>query len=226
MQQPQIDLNNVNPALLAQLAQLVAAQMQPAAAEDPKPKKERRAPKKQIKYFTEAEIESFFKSIDSTRDFAMFMVAYKRGLRASEIGALQLADYDVKAERLTFNRKKGSNGGLYHLTAKEVRALRAWLRDRGAEPGPLFPSNRGKGLSQQMQWKLMQRYGKRAGLDLGKCHPHTLKHSCATHLLSSKKESLESVRDHLGHRSIKSTEIYAQFTSGAREARDKRLRDW
>lgn len=179
----------------------------------------------ELKYFTEQELESLFRAVDSVRDRAILRIAYHRGLRASEIGAIQLSDWLQRDDRIIIRRLKGSAGGEYHLTSNEVRALRAWLKVRGSDPGPLFLSREGRPISRQMLDVLMKRYGRKAGLDLGKCHMHALKHSCATHLLN-RGESLEDAKDHLGHRSIKSTEVYAQFTHKRRHERDRRLRDW
>jgi integrase len=91
---------------------------------------------------------------------------------------IQLSDWNH--ERMRFRRLKGSNGGEYHLTSREVRCLRVWLKVRGLEPGPLFPSRKGKGISQQMLDVLMKRYGKLAGLPTDLCHTHALKLVCGT----------------------------------------------
>lgn len=187
------------------------------------PRAKRRAAEPQ--YLTPDELDRLFAAIASPRDTAIFRLAYHRGLRASELGLLALDDLRPGQDRITVRRLKGSAGGEYHLCAAEVRALRAWLKVRGAEPGPLFPSNRGTGISQQMLDVLMKRYGAAAEIPLAKRHMHALKHSCATHLLE-RGESLEDVQDHLGHQDIKSTQVYAKFTNARRQARDKRLRDW
>ncbi len=178
-----------------------------------------------ILYLTEEEIDRLFGVITSIRDRAIFRIGYHRGLRAREIGMLQLADYSAKQDRLTFDRLKGSTGGEYHLCSSEVRALRAWLRERGGEPGPLFPSRRGRPISQQMLDVLMKKYCRMAGIPRDRAHFHVLKHSCATHLLN-RGESIEDVQDHLGHRNIQNTLVYAKITSSRRQARDRRLREW
>jgi site-specific recombinase XerD len=188
-----------------------------------KPKKKRHA--ETIKYFTEEQLESFFRVIKSPRDVAMFRLMYHRGLRASEVGKIQLADWNRQNDRIRFSRLKGSNGGEYHLTSREVRALRSWFKIRGDAPGPLFMSRRGRGISQQMIDVLMKKYGAAAALPTELCHAHTLKHSCATHLLN-RGESIEDVQDHLGHRSIASTLVYAKYSAKRRELKDQRLRDW
>lgn len=188
-------------------------------------KRSKRKKQDSIKYLSEEQLDRFFKAIASPRDTAMFRMIYHRGLRASEVKLVQLSDWNRERDRLRFSRLKGSNGGEYHLTSREVRALRAWLKVRGLEAGPLFPSRNGSGISQQMLDVLMKRYGKAAGLPLDLCHTHALKHSAATHLLN-RGESIEDVQDHLGHANIQSTLVYAKYSSKRRATKDARLREW
>lgn len=194
-------------------------------AEQEKALRPRRRRAETVKYWTAEQLERFFKVVINPMHRAMFLVAFHRGLRATETRNLQLADVRLKDERIQINRLKGSASGEFHLCASEIRAIRAWLRVRGTEAGPLFRTRNGTGMSQQMQDRLMKRYGALAGIPRELCHTHTLKHTCGTQLLE-RGESLEDVQDHLGHRSIASTQEYARFTSPRRQARDKRLRDW
>lgn len=187
------------------------------------PKRRRSDP--DLQYLTAEELDRFFSVIDSPRNLAMFRVAYHRGLRATEIGMLQLADWDTTADRLRVRRLKGSRGGEFHLTKREVKALRSWLKVRGAAPGPLFPSRVGKPISQQMLDRWMKHYGALAGIPPEKRHCHVLKHSCGTHLLE-RGENIEDVQDHLGHKNIQNTMLYAKITNRRRQERDRRLRDW
>jgi integrase len=196
------------------------------AGAEPKPKPaHRRRPKLETKYLTEDELDRLFQVIASPRDKAIFRVAYHRGLRASEVGKLQLSDYRPDSQRLYVTRLKGSLSGEFRLCDREVKSIRAWLKIRGAAPGPLFPSQRGNGISQQMLDVLIKAYGKKAGIPPEKCHMHALKHSCGTHLLA-RGENIEDVQDHLGHVNIQNTLIYARITNRRRQARESRLRDW
>ena len=215
-----VDLSALTAEQLDQLKQQLLH-----AGDVPLGRKKKARRKDTTKYLSEEQIDRFFRVIPNPRDVAMFRVIYHRGLRASEVGLLQLADWNRERDRLRFSRLKGSHGGEYHLTSKEVRALRAWLKVRGVEPGPLFPSRKGKGISQQMLDVLMKRYGKLAGLPAELCHTHTLKHSCATHLLNLEL-SIEDVQDHLGHANIQSTLHYAKYSAKRRALKDQRLRDW
>ena len=64
---------------------------------------------KRIPHFlTQDELRRLFKVIRSKRDKAIFLVAYRHGLRASEIGLLQRADVDAKQGRISIHRLKGS----------------------------------------------------------------------------------------------------------------------
>jgi integrase len=213
----------------AQKKALAALLEQVTEPDAPKPKRPPRRRGETVKYLTEDELGRLFAVIESERDTAIFRLAYHRGLRATEISNLQLSDVDWKADRIRIDRLKGSASGQFHLCASEVRALRKWRRIRGDEPGALFPGRQrradGKGVTQQRLDQLMKRYGALAGLPPEKCHMHTLKHTCGTHLLQ-RGESIEDVQDHLGHANVQNTLIYAKFTNQRRAARDRRLRDW
>jgi integrase/recombinase XerC len=87
--------------------------------------------------------------------------------------------------------------------------------DVGSPEGPLFPGRRGPLRKRQIQ-ELFVRYRDQAGLQ-PRYTCHCLRHSIATHLLDAGM-SLEFVQDHLGHRSIRSTSIYARITDRHRAA--------
>ena len=92
----------------------------PPPVQKPKAKRKR----KEIKFLTEDELARLFSVIHSVRDRAIFQLAYRAGLRASEIGMLQLRDHDPKAAKIFVHRLKGSNSGEHHLVREEARALR------------------------------------------------------------------------------------------------------
>jgi len=180
----------------------------------------------EVKFLTEEEVARLFAAVTVPRDRAILTVAYRRGLRASEVGSLQLEDYRTKAGRLFVRRLKGSHSGEYRLTSAETRALNAWLAVRGTTAGPLFPSNRGRGIGRRMLDVLMKKYGALASLPPDRRHFHVLKHSCGTHLLSGRGLDVAEVQDHLGHADIRNTMVYARITSRRRDALAERLRNW
>jgi integrase/recombinase XerD len=180
---------------------------------------------RQIKYLTDEELARLFAVIDSVRNRAIFRVAYHRGLRASEVGLLCMSDYRPVAGRLYVHRLKQGYSGEYSITDAESSALEAWLKKRGTADGPLFPSNRGTGITQMMLSVLMKRYCLAASIPRDKAHFHTLRHSCATSLLEL-GEDIAVVQDHLGHVNIANTLIYARITNRRRNDVARRLKGW
>ena len=175
-----------------------------------------------IQYLTDDERQALFAAIRDPRDRAVFVLAFWRGLRASEVGQLRLEHWHPKTGRLYIRRLKGSISQDYRLTPEEEKALKSWLRVRGKVPGPLFRGYGGRGLGRRQLDKLMKRYGALAGIPEEKRHFHCLKHSCATFLLDG-DEPIVMVQDHLGHADIRSTMVYARVTPRKREEMAERL---
>lgn len=178
-----------------------------------------------VKYLTDEELKRLFAVIESVRDRAIFRLAYHRGLRATEVGKLQMSDYRPLAGRLYVHRLKGGHAGEYSLTDIETKVLRSWLKERGNNPGPIFISNRKTAISQQMLDVLMKSYCDQARIPRDKAHFHSLRHSCATSLLDQ-GDDIAVVQDHLGHANIASTSIYAKITNKRRDEAAKKRKDW
>src|SRR5215467_13293368 len=163
-----------------------------------------------IHFLTQDELRQLFKVIRSKRDKAIFLVAYRHGLRASEIGLLQRADVDAKQKRISIHRLKGSISGLYPMQPNVLKAIRSYLRPREDESPYLFLSKRSVPISRYMLHHLMQTYGELAELPVEKRKFHCLKHSIATYLLDAGTD-LAFVKDWLGHANIQNTTIYARL---------------
>ena len=166
-------------------------------------------------FLTEAEIENFLKAArkgrHSIRNFAMLLVAFRHGLRVSELINMRMADVDLDTCRLFVRRLKGSLSTSQPLEGDEIRALRAWLRQRINAPccnSPLvFLSDSGP-MTRQAFNHICAEVGKRAKLDI-KVHPHTLRHSCG-YALANKGRDTRLIQDYLGHRNITHTQIYTR----------------
>lgn len=171
------------------------------------------------------EIQRFFKGIVSVRDRAIFRIMYHAGCRASEIGIIELRDYSQRTERLFINRLKGSNSGEHHLCREESRALRAWLKERGNQPGPIFTSSRGSPISRKMLDVLVKGYALKAGLPPKLRHCHMFKHACCTHLLD-KGFNIEQVQDWVGLANIQNATIYGKVSNQRRNEMGAMLKDW
>jgi integrase len=157
----------------------------------------------------------------STRVWAMILLAYRHGLRASEVCGLKLADIDLKAGSIWIRRLKGSLQTVQPLYAHrgqplldEMTALRVWLRERRSDGSDyLFTSQKGGRLDRTQFFRIFQTVAETAALPIEKRHPHVLKHSLASHLVAG-NVNLALVRQALGHRSINSTMQYVGTSDG------------
>jgi integrase len=228
--------------LEAELKRLTAIQPQPRAisgeqdhpaadARAAPPSHSRRAREKNIVFLTDEELRALFRVIKdaggkhSIRDTAIFRVAYHRGLRRSELGLLQLSDFRDREGRLYSTRLKGSNSGEDRLFDEELRAVRAWIKQRGSAPGPLFPSRQSGPITGRRLDQLMKRYCALAGIPAEKAHMHSLKHSCGTHFYRRTGDLL-AVKAHLGHRNIQNTIKYITIADPRRDEIAEKNRDW
>jgi integrase len=138
-----------------------------------------------IHFLTQDELWQLFKVIRSKRDKAIFLVAYRHGLRASEVGLLQRADVDAKQGRVSIHRLKGSISGVYPMQLDVLKAIRSYLRTCTDESLYPFFSKRQVSMSKYTLHYLMQIYGEIVDLLPKKRKFHCLKHSIATHLLDT-----------------------------------------
>jgi type 1 fimbriae regulatory protein FimB len=175
-----------------------------------------------INFLTQDEMRRLLSAIDSKRDYAIMLLAYRHGLRVSEVGMLRVADLDLKQYRLRIQRLKNSLAGLHPLQPDEVKALKSYLKERASSAPALFLSRNDTPISRRRLDELIKRYGERADIPESKRHFHALKHSIATHLLDAGAD-LRFVQDWIGHASIGNTVIYAQLTSRRRDAEARKV---
>jgi type 1 fimbriae regulatory protein FimB len=166
-------------------------------------------------FLTEAEIADFLKAArkgrHGIRNYAMLLLAFRHGLRVSELINIRMPDIDLDTGRLFVRRVKGSLSTSQPLEGDEIRALRAWLRQRINAPccnSPLvFLSERGPMTRQAFNYVCAE-VGKRARLST-KVHPHMLRHSCGF-ALANKGCDTRLIQDYLGHRNIRHTQLYTR----------------
>ena len=161
----------------------------------------------------------------------MILLAYRHGLRASEVCGIKLADVDLKSGSISIRRLKGSLHTIQPIyqhrgqpLLDETAAMRAWLRKRQPDGSDyLFASQKGGKLSRIQFFRIFQTVAEIAGLSVDKRHPHVLKHSLASHLVAG-NANLALIRQALGHRSISSTMAYVGTSdSQAAEALQRAL---
>ncbi len=175
-----------------------------------------RVPREKYTYLTKREVDLLFEQITDLRDRALFGTMYYFGLRASEVGLLLQEHANFRTRRIYIPRLKGGVPGEKVMTADCRRLLQSYLQSRRDALPYLFPSRNNQPISRKRIDALFRLYANQAGLPPHKRHSHCLRHSIATHLIDA-GQSLEYVQDHLGHRSIKSTGVYAKISDAKRE---------
>ena len=150
-----------------------------------------------------------------TRDLAILEVMYACGLRASEVVDLELTDIDTHHGMLKA-RGKGNKERIVPLGRQAIYAIERYLRGgrttlaKGRPEKALFLNFRGKPLTRQGLYKIVQGHARTAGLE-DRMSPHTLRHSFATHLLAGGCD-LRSVQEMLGHADVATTQMYTHLS--------------
>jgi integrase/recombinase XerD len=155
-------------------------------------------------------------SVGALRDRSLLETMYACGLRASEAIGLELSALDLDDGTLrAFG--KGSKERLVPVGSSAVTALSAYLA-RGRprliglrDESHVFLNMRGRPLSRQGLYKIVQRHARTAGLEQ-RMSPHTLRHTFATHLLAGGCD-LRSLQEMLGHADIGTTQIYTHLSA-------------
>lgn len=157
--------------------------------------------------------QPFPNSAAGLRDHAALEVLYGCGLRVSELVGLDERDVFLGEEVLRVFGK-GAKERVVPIIGAAARALGTYLREgRGELVGrrptsAVFLNVRGDRISRQSIHAIVERYGRVAGID--GLHPHTLRHSFATHLLEGGAD-LRVVQELLGHASISTTQLYTHL---------------
>lgn len=149
------------------------------------------------------------------RDKAILETLYATGLRVSELVSLDWPDLDLSG-RVLRAMGKGGKERMVPFGRPAASALKAWMgawdsvrqRDSEAAPEdePVFLHHRGGRLSDRSVRRVLDRYVERAAVASG-VHPHTLRHTFATHMLEGKAD-LRTIQELLGHSSLATTQRY------------------
>jgi integrase/recombinase XerD len=173
----------------------------------PYPRSKRRHPV----VLSPGEVVRLLKAIRNMKHRTVAMVLYGAGLRISEALALELRDIDSARMVITVRHGKGDADRQVALSAVLLEALRTyWLAYRPA--GCLFP---GRDREKPMVSSTIQRALKAARVRAGiakPAGPHVLRHSYATHLMEAGTD-LRVIQTLLGHRSLRTTQIYTHVST-------------
>lgn len=166
------------------------------------------------------DIEKILSVIDTAspvgkRNYAMFLLIARMGLRISDVVGLKLSDIDWRKNCISFSQKKTGNNLSLPLSKEVGMAIVSYLRD-GRPPStadvvfvghnaPFAPLAKHNNFNSELH-----SYLRRAGIEIPKekhTGTHTLRHSFASNMLKS-GTTVQEISQILGHSSISSTETY------------------
>jgi site-specific recombinase XerD len=173
-----------------------------------------RVPKPLPRALRQEQVDELFDVIQSKRDWAMFRLMLRCGLRVEEVANLTLGDIDIKQRRIMVVDGKGGKDRVVYISEDAVDGLLAYLKLRShrrvkkvflVEKGDY----KGQPISVRGIQKRMEYYAKKTGLKIS-CHH--LRHTMATQLLNADAQ-VESIQDLLGHNWITTTERYCKVSN-------------
>ena len=173
-----------------------------------------RVPKPLPRALREEQVDELFEVIKSKRDWAMFRLMLRCGLRVEEVANLSLGDIDLKQRRIMVLNGKGGKDRVVYISDDAADGLLAYLKQRShrrvkkvflVEKGDY----KGQPISVRGIQKRMEYYAKKTGLKIS-CHH--LRHTMATQLLNADAE-VASIQDLLGHNWISTTERYCKVSN-------------
>jgi integrase/recombinase XerD len=149
------------------------------------------------------------------RDKALLEIFYACGLRVSELINLKVADLFLNEEIIRVFGK-GSKERLIPIGSSAIKWIEEYLSKsrpllvkKAKSENYLYLNNRGTKLSRMGIWKIVHQNSEAAGIKK-EVHPHTFRHSFATHLLEGGAD-LRAVQEMLGHADISTTQIYTHL---------------
>jgi type 1 fimbriae regulatory protein FimB/type 1 fimbriae regulatory protein FimE len=166
-------------------------------------------------YLTEAEVERLLRATKSNRwahrDATMILVAYRHGLRASELtDYLRWDQVDFRTATLHVRRVKQGSPSTHPILGDELRMLRRLQREQEPKSPFVFTSERGSPFTTAGFARMVERAGEQARLGF-KAHPHMLRHACGF-ALAAKGHDTRALQAYLGHKNIQHTVRYTELS--------------
>ena len=157
-----------------------------------------------------ANIKSMLNNCETKKSKIMLSLLYATGMRVSEITNLKASDI-VFEENIGYIRQaKGRKDRIFNLPELLVKDLQKQVKkQKELDQRYLFSGPKAQLSTRNLQ-KIVQKTAKRAGIKK-EVHPHTLRHSFATHLLESGVD-IRKIQELLGHADLSTTQIYTHIS--------------
>jgi site-specific recombinase XerD len=165
-------------------------------------------------YLTEAEVERLMETARGNRhghrDATMILVAYRHGLRVSELVDLRWDQVEFRTATLHVRRVKSGTPSTHPILGGELRALRRLQREQEAKSPFVFTSERGAPFTTAGFARMIERAGLEAKFGF-KPHPHMLRHACG-YALANRGHDTRALQAYLGHKNIQHTVRYTELS--------------
>jgi integrase len=179
-----------------------------------RPKRPPNADLRTREYLTEAEVERLMNAARRNRwghrDATMVLVAYRHGLRSSEVADLRWEQVDFRTATLHVRRVKQGTPSTHPVLGDALRALRRLQREQEPKSPFVFTSERGAPFRTAGCARMIERAGVKAKLAF-KAHPHMLRHACG-YALANRGHDTRALQAYLGHRNIQHTVRYTELS--------------
>ena len=166
-------------------------------------------------HLTGTEVEKLMQAAKGNRwghrDATMILVAWRHGLRVSELVDLRWDQIDFSAAMLHVRRVKRGTPSTHPIMGDELRALRRLQREQEPKSPFVFTSERAGPFTTAGFARMMERAGVEAKLPI-KVHPHMLRHACGF-ALANKGHDTRALQSYLGHRNIQHTVRYTELST-------------
>jgi integrase len=166
-------------------------------------------------YLTDGEVGRLQKAAADNRhghrDATMVLVAYRHGLRVSELVDLRWDQIDFNHGTMAVRRAKQGTPSTHPIRGDEMRALRKLQREQEPKSPFVFTSERGAPFTTAGFARLVQRAGESARFGF-KAHPHMLRHACGF-ALANRGHDTRALQAYLGHKNIQHTVRYTELSA-------------
>jgi len=154
------------------------------------------------------------------RDLSIIETLYGTGMRVGEISNMLIEDTSISGRNIMIRNGKGKKDRVVPLNKYAVKLLNQYIKEtrrkiikktkskKRLAKGIVYLNIYGKKMSEEGITRIIQRYGKKAGIEKN-VTAHTFRHSCATHMLTNGAD-VRYIQKLLGHKSLSSTQVYTK----------------
>jgi integrase len=205
----------ISPSAAVAVTTVGAARPRPENGKVAPPKRLANRERRTREHLTPQEVDRLIKAASRVgrygrRDATLILLAYRHGLRVSELVALRWDQVDLEQGLLHVSRLKNGVPSTHPLRGPEIRALRRLRREYGTSPY-VFVTERGGSMTDSSVRKIVGRAGDQAQLGFP-VHPHMLRHACGFKLANEGHDT-RAIQHYLGHRNIQHTVRYTELAA-------------